>query len=155
MRRLEHGRRPRDAGFSLIELMVVVLIIAILIAIAVPTFLGARLRAQDRAAQSDLRNAFTAAKVYYAGARSYVVTAPQLQAIEPALAFNATIANSSAAVIGFTGTVNEIVLAHQSGSGTWFCIRDNAFIPTAGTWYDTGAALVDVDTTAECDQGSW
>ena len=50
-------RPEREAGFTLIELMVVVLLIAILIAIAIPTFLGARSRAQDRAAQSNLRNA--------------------------------------------------------------------------------------------------
>src|SRR5438045_2345654 len=52
-----------DEGFTLIELMVVVLIIAILIAIAIPTFLGAQNRARDRAAQSNLRNALTAVKV--------------------------------------------------------------------------------------------
>ena len=51
-----------EDGFTLIELMVVVLIIAILIAIAIPTFLGAQDRARDRGAQSDLRNALTAAK---------------------------------------------------------------------------------------------
>lgn len=51
-----------ERGFTLIELMVVVLIIAILIAIAVPTFLGAQDRARNRAAQSELRNALTAAE---------------------------------------------------------------------------------------------
>ncbi|MDE3206718.1 MAG: prepilin-type N-terminal cleavage/methylation domain-containing protein, partial [Acidobacteriota bacterium] len=46
-------RRDRDEeGFTLIELMVVVLIIAILLAIAIPTFLGARNGANARAAQS-------------------------------------------------------------------------------------------------------
>ena len=55
-RRTDARDRGED-GFTLIELMVVILIIAILIAIAIPTFLGARQKAQDRAAQSNLRNA--------------------------------------------------------------------------------------------------
>ncbi len=63
--------RDQEEGFTLIELMVVVLIIAILIAIAIPTFLGARQRAQDRATQSDLRNGLTAEKTVFTDAQTY------------------------------------------------------------------------------------
>ena len=53
--RLDHRRD--DNGFSLIELLVVVVIIGVLIAIAIPLYLNYRKSANDKAAQSDLRNA--------------------------------------------------------------------------------------------------
>ena len=54
-----------EDGFTLIELMVVVLILAILIVMGLPTFIGVRARFQNRAAQSDLRNVVLAARILY------------------------------------------------------------------------------------------
>ena len=54
-----------EDGFTLIELMVVVMILAILIVMGLPTFIGVRARFQNRAAQSDLRNVVLAARILY------------------------------------------------------------------------------------------
>jgi len=65
------GEEAAEAGFTLIELMVVLLIIAILLAIAIPTFLGVTNTAGDRAAQSNLTNALTEAKALYQVTQAY------------------------------------------------------------------------------------
>jgi prepilin-type N-terminal cleavage/methylation domain-containing protein len=67
-----------EAGFTLIELMVVLLIIAILLAIAIPTFLGVTSSANDRAAQSNLTNGLTEATAQYQSAGQTLLRHPGL-----------------------------------------------------------------------------
>src|ERR1700730_1897461 len=75
-RRDAAGDIGKDAGFALIELMVVLLILAILLAIAIPTFLGVTGGANDRAAQSNINTAFVNAKAaFQQNSQSYATSA--------------------------------------------------------------------------------
>jgi type IV pilus assembly protein PilA len=133
----------REGGFTLIELMVVVLIIAILIAIAIPTFLGARTRAQDRAAQSSLRNALTAAKTIYTDTQDYTgVTQAKLTSSEPSLTFKAsTAASTGQNDVSFKAVDSStFVAAVLSASDTCFYIKDSVASGSTGTSYGKGAS---------------
>ena len=124
MKRLE-GRT--EEGFTLIELMVVVLIIAILIAIAIPTFLGARQRANNRAAQSSLRNALTAAKTIFTDNNDYTgATAGAVSAVEPSLSFVANNVQSTGPKVVSVKAVSSTQwdAAVWSASGNCYYIQD-------------------------------
>ena len=120
-------RRQRSAedGFTMIEIMVVVLVIGLLISIALPTFLGARERAQDRGVQTDVRNAFLAERVYYTDAATYTEDTPLLDDIEPALDY--VVGDVPAAVgneyVHVHAGPNELFVSGRSVSGTCFYIR--------------------------------
>ncbi len=146
-----------EDGFTLIELMVVVMIIAILIAIAIPTFLGARTRAQDRAAQSDLRNGLTAEKTIYTDGQTYDAVTADMKVVESSLNWNGA-QTGKAALTVTTGTVvstdDTVCLTETSKSGTTFEIADVGEGVNAGTYFGTGVACA-TDIPTLTGGGGW
>ena len=152
-------RLNEEEGFTLIELMVVVLIIAVLVAIAVPSFLGFRNRAQDRAAQADLRNVLLAEKAFwtdfgeyaYAGTNydfdgdTVTTTAEEhLKGYEPSIQITNTAANTlvatdpAGAYQSVAGNNDVVCIVKVSSSGNQFAIFEDASA-TGGTFYWSGA----------------
>ena len=136
LKTLATRRGDDEQGFTLIELMVVVLIIAILIAIAIPTFLGARQRAQDRAAQSDLRNGLTAEKTYYTDSQTYATAAQMITAnIETSLNWAPGVATRPVLHVTVSTDTLGVCLDQASKSGTVFSLMDISSGANAGTYY--------------------
>jgi type IV pilus assembly protein PilA len=89
----------REQGFTLIELLVVIIIIGILLAIAVPSYLGFRGRAADKAAAANVRAALPAVEAFFADNGTYTgMTLVALKAIDAgvSLSGNPTILNAGA-----------------------------------------------------------
>jgi type IV pilus assembly protein PilA len=133
-----HSLRQRinardESGFTLIELLVVLIIIGVLLAIAIPSYLGFQKKAQQTAAQSDVRQAIPDAEAYYSDYGDYAFTK---------LADGTAAGSAVAALQSYDAGLSTAVSTDGTvkGGPTEYCISANV----SGNWAHvigpTGAA---------------
>jgi len=136
--------------------MVVVLIIATLMAIAVPTFFGAKLIAEDAAAQTRLVAALKTEEVYATDGGSYTSDAAVLRGLESSLDWSGTDDDAIHVSLASVVLTNDVVLLFtRSNSGTWFGLRHVRQGATAGRYECSGATRQEVDDMTDCTGHDW
>ena len=129
---MNQDKRRDQEGFTVIELMVVIGVIAVLIGVMIPTLLQARTPAQDRQAQNLLRNSLTAAKAIETsdgvaptqvslGVEEIGVVFLASSTTAPANQRSVSVAN------GVVGSQWYLILASHSTSGRCFAMMEQPF----------------------------
>jgi prepilin-type N-terminal cleavage/methylation domain-containing protein len=136
------GLRAQERGFSLVELLVVIALIAVLAGIAVPTFLGAKRSGWDSQAQTNLRSALAAERTYYVDFQEYTTDANALRKLEGTLNYGTTDAEANGVMVAVNGAPPQVVvLVSTSKSGNQFCLMNIAQDLTAAVNGQQNAGL--------------
>lgn len=109
-------RIKSEGGFTLVELLVVIIIIGILAAIAIPMYLSQREKGWMASSKSDLRNAAIAMESYFTDNATYA------GADEPALELQGYNPTTGVALLVTRDGVDSYCLSaeHSSGGGMWY-----------------------------------
>jgi len=145
--RTGEGEESPEAGFTLIELMVVLLIMGILLAIAIPTFLGVTGSAHAAATKTNISSAMTEAVASYTSNSAFTTgtgTTTEVAALSKethAMSFTTSASAGQATIsVDVAGNTTIVMAAAQPSTKVcWMEITNDSSTAvagaTSGTWY--------------------
>jgi type IV pilus assembly protein PilA len=142
MRKLHQKIGEDQRGFSLIEILVVILIIGVLAAIALPAFLGQRSKGQDSSAKSAARNLVSAMESFFATNKTYVgagsdddITKSGVFGTGDGEANISTTSATGFRVIGRSASGNRFTITKAGSNVTRSCTTTSTgACPSGGSW---------------------
>ena len=163
---MTHEKLSRQAGFTIIELIVVIVVIGVLMAITIATYIGVRNKSYDTSIQADLKSVAAGMKAYKSATGTYPTSETQISTMQDSTGAVITAALPKVSHDGYDVTSpsasndsvsrNLLICVRSGGSNPQFGIA--AYSKSGAVWFylsSTGAITQSPDTwvgqqTTEC-----
>jgi type IV pilus assembly protein PilA len=128
-----------EGGFTLIELLVVIIILGILLAVAVPSYIGFKAKAEKSAAQANVRAAVPAVEAFYADNGTYSGLGNASTAATPGISYYDPASSAKVSVSGSPAPSSTSYCVYSTTGGATFFKNG----PAGNITQDPGPVLTD------------